>query len=66
MVRLFGVFLVFLAVALLLYVRPRAGRPARFVNSQWEPYVTVLIVGAFGFGVLMAATGVSGFGHDFD
>ncbi|HSL80577.1 MAG TPA: hypothetical protein VK877_13055 [Pseudolabrys sp.] len=52
-----GVISLFLACGLFVYSLPRGGKFAWFVGSQWEPYITILIVSGFVLGVLFAVTG---------
>jgi hypothetical protein len=57
MVLIAGIVSVLLAGGLLTYSLPRRGKVAWFVGSQWEPYITILIVAGLALGVLFAVTG---------
>ena len=39
-----GIALLIFAGAIFRFSLPRAGRSAEFVGTQWEPYVTILII----------------------
>jgi hypothetical protein len=59
MILISGIVLIVLSCGLLFYSLPRGGRVARFVGTQWEPYVTILIICLFGLGALLAVAGVT-------
>ena len=48
-----GIVLVALAVVAFFFSLPRAGKTARFVGTQWEPYVVVGILCAFAVGFML-------------
>jgi hypothetical protein len=50
--------LIALGFMLLFYSLPRNGKPVCYVGTQWEPYVTILIIGSVGFGVVLLFTEV--------
>jgi hypothetical protein len=58
MTTIAGIVLIALAGALFVYSMPRDGKVALFVGTQWEPYVTILIIACLGVGVLIAVSGI--------
>ena len=54
-----GVALMVLAVVVLAFSLPRAGRTAKFVGTHWEPYVVVGLLCAFGAGLMLVVSDVA-------
>ena len=54
-----GVVLTVAAIAGLLLARPRNGKPAAFVGTNAEVPIALIILGAFGLGVMLIVVGVA-------
>ena len=53
MTLILGIALVLAAVAAFVFSLPRGGKTARFVGSEWEGYIVVLLICAFGLGSML-------------
>ena len=58
MVLASGIALVALAFAAFFYSMPRGGKTARFVGSEWEGYVVVVMLCVFGIGAMLVVSAV--------
>ena len=52
-----GAALVVLAAVVFAFSLPRAGKTAKLVGTQWEPYVVVGILCAFAVGLMLLVSG---------
>jgi hypothetical protein len=59
MALLLGILIAALAVVAFVFSLPRGGKTARFVGSQWEGYVVVLMLCTFGVGLMLMASGAA-------
>ena len=55
----FGLVLALCGVAGLLLARPRNGKPASFVGTSAEVPIALVILGAFGVGIILIIAGVA-------
>jgi hypothetical protein len=48
-----GIVLVLLSLGAFVHSLPRHGKTARFVGTEWEGYVVVMMIGVLGIGVVL-------------
>ena len=53
-----GIVITIAAALAFVWSLPRAGRTAWYVGSEWEGYVVVALVGAFGLGIVLTISGL--------
>jgi hypothetical protein len=53
-----GVAVLAATVVLFIWMLPRGGRPHRFVNTEFEPYIGVAFTAAVALGFTMALSGL--------
>jgi hypothetical protein len=53
-----GIALVAVSVLVLWLSKPRHGKTAKFVGTQYEPYIVVLICTGLGLGLMMILSGI--------
>lgn len=56
MTLILGLVLLLAAVGAFVFSLPRGGKTARFVGSKWEGYAVVLLICAFGLGLMLVAS----------
>ncbi len=56
MTLILGIIIFLAAAAAFVFWLPRGGKTARFVGTEWEGYVVVLLICAFGLGSMLVVS----------